>query len=243
MRGPGAGAPTREFRTRMRSPYLTFLLVGGLAILLAHGLDAWAQVHLVDPGIYNDDLGRLLRVMGYYPLWLLVGIALLLTDWAGVRGRRPRLEASRRAGLMILTPAVGGLVAEVGKVIFRRLRPGEVPGEYVFRAWSERTFYSGGLGLPSSHTLVAFAAAAMLARLFPRAAPVVYLLAVGCGLSRVAAGAHFLSDVTMAGVLGWLTGWMMWNWNFGSGRDEGLAVPPGEASGNRKVKAGAVPAS
>jgi membrane-associated phospholipid phosphatase len=216
----------------MRSSYLTFLLVGGMAILLAHGLDAWAQVNLVDPDIYNDDLGRLLRVMGYYPLWLLMGIAILRTDWAEVGSGRSRLEASRRAGLLILTPAVGGLVAEVGKVLFRRLRPGEIPGEYAFRAWSERPFYSGGLGLPSSHTLVAFAAAAMLARLFPRAAPVAYLLAAGCGLSRVAAGAHYLSDVTMAGVLGWLTGWMMWNWNFGSGRDESLAVPPGKPRRN-----------
>ena len=200
------------------------MVVAGVAIVVAHLLDAWAQVNLVDSDIYDDDFGRLLRVMGFYPLWLLGGMAILLTDWPAVRCWLARREACRRAGLLILAPAVGGLVAEVGKVAFRRLRPGEVPGEYVFRSWAERPFYSGGLGLPSSHTLVAFAAAALMARLFPRAAPVWYLLAAGCGLSRVAAGAHFLSDVTVAAVLGWLTAWAIWNWNFGRGRDESLAA-------------------
>ncbi len=192
-----------------------YALVVVTAVLLAHLLDAWAQVSLAQPGIYDRDLGRLLRVMGFYPLWLLMAIALYRIDRPdGARGWKP---GARRAGLLALAPALGGLVAELGKLAFRRLRPGEIPGEYVFRAWADRPFYSGGLGLPSSHTLVAFAAAAMLARLFPRGAPVWYLLAAGCGLSRVAAGAHYLSDVTMAAVLGWTTAWAVWRWNFGQG--------------------------
>ena len=195
------------------SPQLRFLIIAGLLVGISHGLDPWAQVTLADPNIYEDDFGRLLRVMGYYPLWLAVAFGLILSDWRPTPCWRTRRACTRRGLLVILAPALGGLVAELGKLVFRRLRPGEIPGEYVFRSFAERPFYSGGLGLPSSHTLVAFAAAAIMARIFPRTAPIWYVLAIGCGLSRVAAGAHYLSDVAVAGVLGWLTGWAVWAWH------------------------------
>lgn len=188
------------------------MVAGGL-VGLSHGLDSWAQVALLDPDIYERDFGRLLRVMGFYPLWLLVALGLILSDWKPANAVGRSRACIRRGFPVLLAPALGGMVAEVGKLIFRRLRPGEIPGEYAFRPLVERPFYSGGLGLPSSHTLVAFAAASIMARIFPRTAPIWYLLAVGCGLSRVAAGAHFLSDVAVAGVLGWLTGWGVWVWH------------------------------
>jgi membrane-associated phospholipid phosphatase len=194
-------------------PKIKFLMVAGALVGLSHGLDPWAQVALSDPNIYEGDFGRLLRVIGFYPLWLLVALGLILSDWKPGAPVGMRRRCIRRALPVILAPALGGLVAEVGKITFRRLRPGEVPGEYMFRPLLERPFYSGGLGLPSSHTMVAFAAASIMARIFPRTAPIWYLLAVGCGLSRVAAGAHFLSDVAVAGVLGWLTGWVVWTWH------------------------------
>ena len=65
------------------------------------------------------------------------------------------------------------------------------------------------MGLPSSHTLVAFAGAAALARVFPRARWVFYVLAGGCAITRVMANAHFLSDVTVAACLGVAVGWML----------------------------------
>jgi membrane-associated phospholipid phosphatase len=155
--------------------------------------------------------------VGFYPLWALAGTALLLSERP--RGSEPRVPRwGARGGSLFLSPALGGGVAEIGKILFRRLRPGEIPGEYAFRSWAERPFYSGGLGLPSSHTLVAFAGAAMLARLFPRAAPVWYLLAIGCGWSRIAAGQHYLSDVVVAGVLGWGVAWLTERWLFPSTR-------------------------
>jgi membrane-associated phospholipid phosphatase len=82
-------------------------------------------------------------------------------------------------------------------------------GEYGFRAFSERTWSTAGLALPSSHALVAFAGAAMLARLYPRARWVGYVLAAGCGVTRVLAHAHFLSDVVMAAGLGWVVAYVM----------------------------------
>lgn len=177
-----------------------------IAIILAHVLDPWAYHALRVEGIYSGDLGRLLRVQGFLPTWIVVGLALALHD--PERGRR---VLRGRGGLLVASAAAGGIVAEGLKLVFRRLRPGEL-GEYVFRPFTERPFHSGGLGLPSSHALVAFGAAAMLSRLFPRARFLWWTLAWGCGLSRVAAGAHFLSDVVVAAVLGWLMGAMVWQW-------------------------------
>ena len=54
--------------------------------------------------------------------------------------------------------------------------------------------------------MVAFAAAAAMARVFPRASWIWYLLATGCALSRVLAVGHFLSDTVAAAFLGYAVG-------------------------------------
>jgi membrane-associated phospholipid phosphatase len=100
-------------------------------------------------------------------------------------------------------------VGEILKILIRRLRPGET-GEYVFRSFSERSFSSSGLGMPSSHAVIAFGAAAILSRLFPRAWPIWWLLGWGCALTRVLHGKHFLSDVMLAAIVGWLIAALLW---------------------------------
>ncbi|MFM8517332.1 MAG: phosphatase PAP2 family protein, partial [Nevskiaceae bacterium] len=74
---------------------------------------------------------------------------------------------------------------------------------YAFRSFGDGPWSNRGMGMPSSHTLVAFAGAFALARLFPRARWVFYLLAAGCGLSRVMATAHYLSDTVVAASVAW----------------------------------------
>ena len=180
-----------------------------LAILLAHLADGWGAVHLVFPHLGNTDLGRLLRIQGFLPTWIIVAAALVLTDWP-LRAVSGTWAACRRGVLVVGSAALGGAFAEVLKILIRRERPGDEVGAYVFRAWSDRTFSTAGLGIPSSHVAVAFGAAAMLGRLFPRARPVWYGLAAGCAFSRVAAHAHFLSDVTAAAILGLAVAGLLW---------------------------------
>jgi membrane-associated phospholipid phosphatase len=74
----------------------------------------------------------------------------------------------------------------------------------MFRPWHDQPFSTAQLGLPSSEAAVAFAAAAMLARLFPESSMVWYALALGCALTRVASGAHFLSDVALGALVGYV---------------------------------------
>src|SRR5690606_20175073 len=106
--------------------------------------------------------------------------------------------------------ALSGVVGELLKLVFRRERPRAHDGAYVFRAFADRPLHSGGLALPSSHAIIAFGAAAMLARLFPRTAPVWSTLAAGCALPRVAAGAHFLSDVVVSALAAWAVVALLW---------------------------------
>lgn len=184
--------------TAATSQPLRVLVLGVAAIALAHLLDpvGWRYFHF--DGVYSDDFGRMLRVMGYVPLWLVVAAAFVLHDRPLGRGRW------WRGGSLVAGVAAAGIVGELLKLLLRRERPRAHEGEYVFRSFSERPFSSGGLAWPSSHAIVAFGAAAILSRLFPRARIVFWALAWGCALSRVADGAHFVSDVVTSAVAAWL---------------------------------------
>ncbi len=177
-------------------------LIATTAIVVAHLLDGWAWSHLAKAGVYDHDAGRLFRVIGYLPLWFWLGTAL----WLVTRDRR-------RALLLAFVPALGGMVSELLKLLLQRERPGLHDGNYHFRTLSERTWSTSDLGLPSGHSMVAFTGAFILCKLFPRAWPVWIALASGTALTRVQAQAHFLSDVTVAAVGGWLVvGWCWRKW-------------------------------
>ncbi len=174
-------------------------LVALVAIVAAHLGDRWAWHHLVARGVYDHDTGRMLRTIGYLPFWLIAGLAL----WLQSRDRR-------RALLLALTPGVAGLIDELLKILSQRERPGLHDGAYVFRSFTGAWWKTSDIGLPSSHAIVAFSAAWILCRLYPRASVVWIGLATGCAITRVAAQAHFLSDVTVAAVAGLVVAEGMW---------------------------------
>ena len=168
-------------------------------------LDGWGYHHLYYVNVYDHDWARMLRVMGFWPTWIVVGLVI----WFNERDS-DRAPAKRRANFVNWIPAASGVLCEVVKLLVRRERPDVDAGSWVFRPWSEHTFSTAGLATPSSHTMVAFAAATIMARLFPRARWVFYLLAVGCAATRVMARAHYVSDVTFGAILGWAIAWGIW---------------------------------
>lgn len=185
-------------------------------VALAITLAATAAAMLVDrtvyefinaPNVYNKDFGRLLRIMGFAGTWLALALAVGLQNSGDDAARR---VARRRALLLFWSPMLAGGLAELLKIVVRRERPAIHDGAYGFREWGERTLSGGGLAFPSSHTAVAFGGAFMLARLFPRARWIGYALAAGCGITRVLARAHFVSDVVFAAGLGWFVSWLLW---------------------------------
>ncbi len=203
MNGERVGLAADPFRPAVLWRALGITLLGTLLALL---VDKWAYDTLHDPKVYERDWGRLLRVMGFLGTWVALAIAIALQEGSVVQ-RRPR--ATRRAWLLVGAAAAGGVLAELGKLLIRRERPAVHDGLYGFRDVTDRMWSTSGLAMPSSHTLVAFAGAAMLARLYPRARWVGYVLATGCAVSRVLARAHFVSDVVLAAGLGWVVAFLL----------------------------------
>ncbi len=187
----------------LTSPRFRALALGAVAILVAHLLDGWAHIQWHADGVYDHDRGRMFRIVGYLPLWILLAVAW----WLQTRQRR-------RAILIGLVPALGGLLAEVLKILLRRERPNLHDGAYVFRDFADQFWSTKAIGLPSSHALVAFSGAWMLTHIWPRAWPIWLLLAGGCAFTRVQAGAHFLSDVTVAAVAAYvMVQWIVARWD------------------------------
>ena len=188
----------------MRPP-IRIALVAFAAVVLAHLGDQWAWAHLAQLDVYDHDLGRMFRTVGFLPIWLLLAGAL----WLQTGDRR-------RALLLGLVPTAAGALCAILQLLLRRERPGLHAGSYVFRAFGDRPFHGAEFGLPSSHAMVAFSGAWLLSRMYPKAWPVWLLLAAGCAWSRIAAQAHFLSDVTVAAVAGWFLVSVVWRkWGVG----------------------------
>ncbi len=197
-----ASTAVTQSKSANRRRWMTAAALAIAAIVVAHLLDGWAWRVMRDPNVYERDWGRLLRALGYLPTWLIVAIGCWTHD-------RPRRGWQWRGALLIAAPTAGGALAEVIKLCVRRLRPDAETFGYLFRSVGDRPFSTGGLGMPSSHTLVAFSGAVALTAVFPKARWLWFALAAGCALTRVMAIAHFLSDTVAAAALGIAVGTLL----------------------------------
>lgn len=164
---------------------------------------AVAVVSLLDHAAYRffkappeteiRDWFKMLRIVGYFPAWILIGLGV---DLAGARGARRISDGV----LLMLSSGLAGGAAEILKLVVGRERPGP-DGEYVYRGIFGGFTHGGGLGMPSSHAAVAFGGAFMLAWLRPGTGPVILAAAVGCALTRLLGADHFLSDVTVGAMV------------------------------------------
>lgn len=120
-------------------------------------------------------------------------------------GRFRQDDHAREAGILTGEAMADGVVVEQGlKLITWQERP--------YQDESRGRFFQAIAGIdsafPSSHTVVAFAAASALAEEYPSHWTQFLLCtgAVGVGLARVLGQDHFPSDVLVGGALGWLIG-------------------------------------
>lgn len=189
------------------------LIVGAsvAAIVLGHVFDRTALASFAAPDAANEDWNRALRITGYVPTWLVIALAFALIDRARAVFLPPLLNRWSRAATIALAPILAGLLAELLKLLIRRERPDpDAHALYAFRPFAQDTWSTSGLGMPSSHTAVSFAAAYILARLHPPAAPLWFALALGCALTRMLSGAHFLSDAIGGALTGLAAGAITW---------------------------------
>lgn len=182
----------------------------GLCMVLA---DAWVVRHvaLSSAGLAaaeRTDWYKLLRIMGYAPTWLAVGLAITLIDSGRREGGLPngRPLTWERGPFVLACVVVAGLLAEGVKLLTRRARPDVANPDELYRwiSWAAEGVNTGDLALPSSHAAVAFAAAWAVGKLHPRTLPVGLLLAIGCGTTRLLAGQHHASDIVAAAFVGLL---------------------------------------
>jgi membrane-associated phospholipid phosphatase len=200
--------PNAHNRWRL-GPEIRFAATLIFLFLITQLSDQWIFHHFTSSGVYERGWARMLRLAGYLPLWGIVGLALILQDWVP-RARRTLRQASRRGLPLFWSAALAGIVAELLKLALRRERPGLTDGAHVFRPWTDHPWSTAQLGLPSSEAAVAFGAAAILARLFPATWALWYGVALGCAVTRVASGAHFLSDVVLAALVGYVVALILW---------------------------------
>jgi membrane-associated phospholipid phosphatase len=112
---------------------------------------------------------------------------------------------AHEAGILGGEALVDGLVVEQGlKLIFWRERPDQNNARGHFFQGSAGTDSS----FPSSHTVLAWASAAVIAGEYPSpwTQVGVYTLATGVSLTRVLGQQHFPTDVLIGSAAGWLVG-------------------------------------
>ena len=84
----------------------SFALLVTLAFLLVPApLDHWTFIHAYRPDLYDLDWARMLRLVGWWPTWVLAALALWL--------HRRELDAAlarRQALLLALSPAASALL-------------------------------------------------------------------------------------------------------------------------------------
>ena len=231
----------------------THTMVGWGSVLIftfviALFLDQFYYRLLHHPAMAGEDWVQLLRQLGYLPTWIGVAVLFCLLDARrGSIGRRtadglaagavsvPRAPYPwhHRGGLVLLSVLLGGLAANVLKPLIGRLRPDPMDTGRALMADRPWVLWADGgdlgLGLPSGHTTVAFAGCGMLALLVPAWRRPMMLLAAGCALTRLFAGAHTLSDTVAGAWVGLAVAAWLWAWGEGPRRGPANGLLPHEA--------------
>ena len=108
----------------------------------------------------------------------------------------------------LLTPVIN----HFSKMFFEEVRPLGIYGiERVHTVpWLDNLFNNS---FPSGHTMGAFGFCMLLHHLLPQkkwyVTIVLFLLAIGCGYSRIYLGQHFFSDVLAGSLIGVLISWLI----------------------------------
>ncbi len=143
-----------------------------------------------------DPIFKFLTAPGPYkiPIFVLIGLLFLTRRRRGILG----------LAVLILTVAAGDqLSSKVLKPIFKRARPSVVLSDArpLFGIRHSNSF-------PSGHATTSFAAAPVVAYVFPAASIAIYVTAATIAFSRVYVGDHWPSDVVGGILLGLSVGFL-----------------------------------
>lgn len=162
--------------------------------MLLKRLEQWD--HTSFSAVFNRCSSRLMYLVSFYtsktadgPCYLLIIAALYLLAVA---------EAGNVALALAVAFACELPLYLVLKNLIKRARPTDV----LSSGLKPHIVPSDRFSLPSGHTAGAFVVATVLSSYFPLLMPLLLLWAVSIGLSRIALGVHFPTDVLAGAVLG-----------------------------------------
>ncbi|HWM23970.1 MAG TPA: phosphatase PAP2 family protein [Chthoniobacterales bacterium] len=181
-----------------------FILSAGLLLLASFYFDAGAQAWIAQH--QSAALKKFMRGvsrLGDWPGHISLGLILLvLAYW-----RRSK-KWMQIAAAMILACALAGAVARVVKISTGRARP-SVQTE---AAWSGPNFEARYNAFPSGHTAASTAFFGTLALACWRIGVPFLAIPILIAFSRMYIGAHHLSDVVCAAVIGMLAAYFVARW-------------------------------
>lgn len=175
-------AESRPGQAQMLGSLLAVVAVVVLTFPLDTWVREWFQTHAYD----GTWLRRILKLCKYpfmWPTYLMVVVLLL--------HHRRWLHIGAAFGWAVL----GGTAAlHLLKFVFGRARPFvEGHGDYAFTWFGNPAANLDAF--PSGHTFGAWILAILIGRYFPWSRWILYPLALGCSLSRIAQDMHYLSDI------------------------------------------------
>lgn len=183
---------------RIRDDNFRYLIPLGLAVTVAITTDHQAMSELVSRNAsFNNTNTNASNV--------LVGPFIAAPAVIFAAGHFTGSDHARETGILGGEAMLDGLVVEQGmKLMFWRERP------TVDNAKGK--FFQTGVGwdssFPSSHSMIAWSSAAVLAEEYPSRLNRlgIYTLATGVSLTRVLGQQHFPSDVLVGSAFGWMVG-------------------------------------
>jgi len=181
-------------RMRSRKIWITLVVLAVIALVAAFFFDqlaaAWINAHS------SLELKRVMRIVsrvGDWPAHVIAGLIGIAIAFAVGSKAWMRIFLA-----MIIALALAGITTRAIKIATGRARPSVKTEAH----WNGPQFSSKYHAFPSGHTAssTAFFVALFLARK-KQGAPLL-LIPILIALSRMIAGAHYLSDVTFAAILG-----------------------------------------
>lgn len=221
--------------TRRRAPWF---ILGVIAVI--------AALHLLDRPIsaWGQGLPENVRAVFFWITqwgksdWILApSFIAWLAAWLLSLLTRDNLrlalqELAALSGFIFLGVGLPGLVATLLKRAIGRGRPetwtADAPLSFQSFNWSAYDYQS----FPSGHSTTAFAFAAVIALLWPRAFWPMMVFAAAIAVSRVIAGEHYPTDITAGAVLGVFGAYAVRQlfvsrgWLFATGADGGTERQP-----------------
>ncbi len=180
--------------------WLLLLVLAAVVILFAFHFDAAVRHWVVT---HSDRTAKMvMRKVSHYGDWpehIIAGLIVIAT--AAIRGSKRWVQIGLT---MIIACALAGVVARGVKVATGRARP-TVKQEL---AWNGPRFSSKYNSFPSGHTAATTAFFGVLFFADRRLGFALLPIPVLIAFSRLYVGAHYLSDVVVAALLGFFCSWL-----------------------------------